>query len=72
MTGAHAFKAGIEYNWGWNDRWTTPNRTGPITSIRINFATRRAGREPVHHQLGTRPQHRPGRRYDGGVYIQDK
>ncbi len=40
VTGAHAIKAGIEYHWGWTDRWATPNLTGPITSIRINFANR--------------------------------
>jgi len=49
VTGAHALKGGVEYDWGWNDRWTTAQlgsvvtniygQTIPVTSYRINYAS---------------------------------
>jgi hypothetical protein len=81
VTGAHAFKAGIEYDWGWNDRWTTANIQAPavsrlfgpipISSYQINYATGL----PVPNQFTTNldPVRRWDRAvYDGAVYVQDK
>ena len=39
VTGAHAIKAGIDLDWGKSDAWATPNQTGPISSIRVNYAS---------------------------------
>jgi hypothetical protein len=71
VTGAHAFKAGIEYDWGWNDAWSTPNLTGPITSVRIDMRTG----QPVPNQftINTGPTRiRNEAKYDGGIYLQDR
>jgi hypothetical protein len=71
VTGAHAFKAGIEYDWGWNDAWITPNLIGPITSVRINMASGK----PVPNQFTVNAgpvRRRNNAKYDGGIYIQDK
>jgi hypothetical protein len=81
VTGAHAFKVGIEYDWGWNDRLVTANLQPPllssifgpipITNYQINFASG----SPVPNQFMTNLD--PVRRYDkapadGAVYVQDK
>ena len=71
VTGAHAFKAGVEFDWGYNDRLTTADRNGPITSIRVNSATG----VPVANQFTVNldPVRRIDRaRADGGVFIQDR
>ena len=81
VTGAHAFKAGIEYDWGWNDRWVTANvqrpvvstlfGSIPISSYQINYATG----APVPNQFTTNldPVRRWDRAvYDGAIYGQDK
>src|SRR5439155_21268979 len=71
VTGAHAFKAGMEYNWGWTDRWTTANLAGPISSYRINYATG----VPVANQFTVNlgPVRRIDRaRADAAVFVQDK
>jgi hypothetical protein len=81
VTGAHAFKVGIEYDWGYNDRWTTANIQAPvvsrlfgpipITNYQINYATG----VPVPNQFTTNldPVRRHDRAvYDGAIYAQDK
>jgi hypothetical protein len=81
VTGAHAFKAGVEYDWGWNDRWLTANAGSmvtniygqaiPITSYQINYATG----VPVFNQFTTSldPTHRYDQaRADGGLFVQDR
>ncbi len=71
MTGAHAIKAGIEYDWGWNDAWTTANLTGPITSIRINFASGQPS--PNQFTINSGPTRTINNaKYDGGLFVQDK
>ena len=67
VTGAHAFKAGVEYDWGYTRRWATPNLNGPITSIRVNNGV------PNQFTVNAGPVLREDRaRYDGGLYVQDK
>jgi hypothetical protein len=81
VTGAHAFKAGIEYNWGYNDRTLTANLQPPvlsplfgaipITNYQINYATG----VPVPNQFVTNldPVRRYDRAvYDGAIYAQDR
>ena len=81
VTGAHAFKAGIEYDFGYNDRWTTASLQAPavsrlfgpipITNYQINYATG----VPVPNQFTTNldPVRRHDRAvYDGAFYAQDK
>jgi hypothetical protein len=81
VTGAHAFKAGVEYDWGYNDRtlsgnWQPPVVSRlfgaiPITNYQINYATG----VPVPNQFVTNLD--PVRRFDravrdGALYAQDK
>src|SRR6185295_7805065 len=71
VTGAHAFKAGIEFDRGYNDRVTTANLNGPITSIRVNSAT--GAPVPNQFTVNLDPVRRIDRaRVDGGAYVQDK
>ena len=81
VTGAHAFKTGVEYDWGYNDRtlsanWQQPVISPlfgaiPITNYQINYATG----VPVPNQFVTNLD--PVRRFDravrdGALYAQDK
>ena len=67
VTGAHAFKAGIEYDWGFTRRWATPDLNGPISSIRVNNGV------PNQFTVNAGPVLREDRaRYDGGIYVQDR
>ena len=81
VTGAHALKLGVEYDWGWNDRWSTSNlgavvtniygQVIPISSYTVSYSTG----SPVPNNFSTSLD--PTRRNDhakadGGLYAQDK
>ena len=81
VTGAHALKAGVEFDWGWNDRWTygqlgpvVTNIYGeqfPISSYTVGYSTG----TPVPNNFSTSldPTRRDDHaKADGGLYAQDK
>jgi hypothetical protein len=73
VTGAHAFKACVEYDWGHNDRIGYGNWTGPITSITVTTLANGTispqsfivNNDPSYTTSAVAPA-------DGGIYVQDK
>ena len=71
VTGSHAFKAGIEFDWGQSVRNYYNYVTGPIDNIRVSSATG----VPVPNQFTvfSTPFQTDNRSpADGGLYLQDK